>query len=104
MATRSALLIRTETGDWLSHYCHFDGYPEHMLPALASADPAAILRGGEIRQIHANGTVEAFEKPRAVFRLSLPVWPEWAAHVYVLTADGWVHAATPEELAAIVMA
>jgi len=26
----------TSTHDWFGRYCHWDGYPEHMIPALQS--------------------------------------------------------------------
>jgi hypothetical protein len=98
MTTRSAVFLPTEAGEWLRHYCHYDGYPEHMLPALAKADPTAILTAQELRQIHRDGTVAAFERPRAPERMAEPTWPDWAAHAYVLTATGWHHAATPDQL------
>lgn len=34
MSTRSVVAIPTANGGWKGRYVHFDGYPEHMLPAL----------------------------------------------------------------------
>ena len=70
-----------------------------MLPALAEADPAAIRAARELRQIHADGTVDGFPQPRSPERMAIPNWPSWADHAYVLTATGWRHAATPAALA-----
>jgi hypothetical protein len=99
MATRSAVFLQTDTGDWLRHYCHYDGYPDHMLPALAKADPAAIRAARELRQILADGTVDGFPQPRSPERMATPDWPEWAEHAYLLTGTGWRHTATPAALA-----
>ena len=35
MSTRAQIAIKTGPEEWAHVYCHFDGYPEHMLPALA---------------------------------------------------------------------
>ena len=89
MSTRSALFIQTEAGDWLQHYCHFDGYPRHMMAALAKADPDAILAAKELRQIFETGEVEGFPDPRAPEVRKAPTMPDWADHAYVLTSTGW---------------
>lgn len=34
MATRSAILIEEKDKTYTGIYCHWDGYPEHMLPIL----------------------------------------------------------------------
>ena len=98
MSTRAALFIQTDEGNWLEIYNHFDGYPSHMLPALAAADPAEIIAAGDIRMIHGNGTVEALSDPRAPKERLQPAMPEWAAHAYVLTATGWKHATGDNQL------
>jgi len=36
MATRSNIYVETEPGAYIGTYCHFDGYPGHMLPALTT--------------------------------------------------------------------
>lgn len=93
MSTRAAILIPSDEGDWLAIYSHYDGYPEHMLPALANADPDAIRTAREIRQLHPNGEIDAFTDPRTPARLAQPAIPEWAEHAYVLSPDGWKHIA-----------
>jgi hypothetical protein len=35
MSTRAQIAIQTGPDKWAHVYCHFDGYPAHMLPALA---------------------------------------------------------------------
>ena len=34
MATRSRIVIQTQESEWKSIYCHWDGYPDYMLPIL----------------------------------------------------------------------
>lgn len=98
MSTRSALFIQTEAGDWLQHYCHFDGYPRHLMAALAKADPDAILAAKELRQILETGEVEGFPRPRAPEARKAPAMPDWADHAYVLTCTGWKHAVSDRAL------
>ena len=35
MATRSNIYVETEPGAYIGTYCHYDGYPEHMLGILS---------------------------------------------------------------------
>lgn len=99
MSTRSALFIQTEDGDWLCHYCHYDGYPRHMEPALAKAKPEMILAAKELRAISETGAVDGFPSPRAPERMAQPEMPEWAEHAYLLTyPEGWRHATTTAAL------
>lgn len=100
MSTRAALFIQTDDGDWLEIYCHFDGYPRHMLPALAAHDPARIIEAGEIRSITPDD-IDAFDPPRPFRLTATPDFPGWASHAYVLTATGWRHAEGPATLRAI---
>jgi hypothetical protein len=88
MSTRALIAIPTPAGDWLHVYCHFDGYPNHMLPALAHHTPDAILAASEIRQIRAD-QIEAYASPRAPTRLSRPTLCEGISHLYAWnTEDG----------------
>lgn len=98
MATRAALFTQNDDGSWTLTYSHYDGYPGHMMPALAKADPQAILAAREIRQIHDDGRVEGFLNPRDPQTTVTPTMPEWADHAYVLTATGWKHAGSQEQL------
>lgn len=99
MSTRSALFIQNDDSSWTRIYCHYDGNPQHMLPALAKADPQQILDAKEIRQIHDDGTVEGFPVPRAPETMDEPAMPEWADHAYIMTyPNGWRHARTTDAL------
>lgn len=99
MSTHAAIFVQVEDGDWLRHYCHHDGYPEHMSGAIAKVDPQAILDAREIRGISPEGQVEAFEKPRSPDRQTRPAFPEWAQHAYVLTyPEGWKHVTDQSQL------
>lgn len=35
MSTRSIIAKPTEDGSWRGRYCHWDGYPSHMIPELS---------------------------------------------------------------------
>lgn len=98
MSTRSAILIQDQNGSWTIHYCQYDGYPSHMLPALAKTDPSEIIASKELRAIDAAGTCEGFDRPRCALKTDCPTMPEWADHAYVLTANGWQHAANRRAL------
>jgi hypothetical protein len=37
MSTRSTIGYETEDGDYVGVYCHFDGYPGHVIPVLANS-------------------------------------------------------------------
>ena len=58
MATRSTIGYETQDGNYVGVYCHYDGYPEHMGPALSAMLHADVvimvsrgLAGGGIRSI-----------------------------------------------------
>jgi hypothetical protein len=36
MSTHANIFVETEKDTFVGTYCHYDGYPEHMLPALSS--------------------------------------------------------------------
>lgn len=63
MSTRAQIAIQIGPNQWAQIYVHYDGYPSHMLPALAPWTPEDILAAKEIRQVRADG-IEAFERPR----------------------------------------
>jgi hypothetical protein len=86
MSTRALIAIPTPTGDWLHVYCHYDGYPSHMLPALAHHAPDAILAAKEIRQVCAD-QIEAFASPRAPTRHGRPTLLEGICHLYAWDPD-----------------
>ena len=98
MSTRAALFFHNDDATWTRVYSHYDGYPSHMQPALAKADPAAILAAREVRQITEDGKVEGFPDPRQPEQIASAEMPEWADHAYVLTATGWQHAANQQQM------
>jgi hypothetical protein len=58
MATRSTIGYETQNGDYVAVYCHYDGYPRHMGPALSAMLHADVvimvskgLAGGGIRTV-----------------------------------------------------
>ena len=104
MATRAALFTQNDDGSWLQTYVHYDGYPTHMQPALAKADPEAIRAQGFIRQIREDGTLDIFHDGRAPSWSRDPEMPSWADHAYVLTATGWRHVRYQTELDAVTAA
>jgi hypothetical protein len=59
MATRSTIGYETQDGDYVGVYCHYDGFPSHMGPALSAMLHADVvimvskgLAGGGIRNVH----------------------------------------------------
>lgn len=56
MATRSAIIRKTEEGTFEGIYCHFDGYPDHHAPILLNhyTDPEkvkALIALGQISEL-----------------------------------------------------
>ena len=45
MSTRAQIAIQIGPDEWAQIYVHYDGYPEHMLPALAPLDARGHPRG-----------------------------------------------------------
>ena len=87
MSTRAQIAIQTGPEEWAHVYTHYDGYPSHMLPALARWMPEDILAAREIRQVRAD-KIEAFETPR-----DPPVLPRPTCqfcHLYVWQDGAWV--------------
>jgi len=91
MSTRVQIAIQTGPEEWAHVYVHYDGYLEHMLPALAAWTPEDILAAQEIRQVSAEA-LDCFDPPRPPRFLSRPtcelshlyvwkdgVWTEWRA-------------------------
>ncbi|MCC5993830.1 MAG: hypothetical protein JJT99_15055 [Rhodobacteraceae bacterium] len=87
MSTRAQIAIEIEPGKWAHIYCHYDGYPSHMLPALAPWTPEDILAAKEIRQVRAS-EIEAFEKPRDPTILLRPT--RQFCHLYLWLGGAWV--------------
>lgn len=86
MSTRAQIAIQIGPEEWAHVYTHFDGYPSHMLPALAAWTPEEILAAREIRQVTAE-TLDCFDPPRAP-----EIYPEPRrdfCHTYVFTQGCW---------------
>ena len=87
MSTRAQIAIQIGPEEWAHIYTHFDGYPEHMLPALAAWTPEYIFAVREIRQVTAEA-LDCFDPPRAPI-----VYPEPRcdfSHSYVFAQSGWI--------------
>jgi hypothetical protein len=87
MSTRAQIAIEVRPEEWAHTYVHYDGYPSHMLPALAGWTPEDILNAREIRQVTADG-IEAFERPRDPVILQRPTCQ--FCHLYVWQDGGWI--------------
>jgi hypothetical protein len=87
MSTRAQIAIQTGPNVWAHVYCHFDGYPSHMLPALARWTPEDILAAREIRHV-SNDALDCYVPPRGPV-----IHPEPRCdfcHTYVFAQGRWV--------------
>ena len=89
MSTRAQIAIQTGPEEWAHVYVHYDGYPEHMLPALAAWAPEDILAAREIRQVSAE-TLGCFDPPRAP--VVLPRATRAFGYLYVWHDGAWAEA------------
>ena len=87
MSTRAQIAIQIGPDEWAHTYVHYDGYPSHMLPALAPWTPEDILAAREIRQVRA-AEIEAFDNPRDPTILPRPT--RQFCHLYLWLAGEWV--------------
>jgi hypothetical protein len=87
MSTRAQIAIQIGLEEWAHVYTHYDGYPSHMLPALAPWTPEDILAAKEIRQVRAS-EVEAFDTPRDPIILPRPT--RQFCHLYLWLGGAWV--------------
>ena len=87
MSTRAQIAIQIGPDEWAHVYVHYDGYPAHMLPALARWKPEDILAAREIRQV----TSEALDcvSPPCGPRI-LPRPTREFAHLYMWIGCQWV--------------
>ena len=86
MSTRAQIAIQTGPEEWAHVYVHYDGYPEHMLPALAVWAPDDILAAREIRQVSAEA-LDCFNLPRQPRHLPQPTCE--LSHLYVWQGGAW---------------
>jgi hypothetical protein len=94
MSTRAQIAIQIGAEEWVHVYCHYDGYPSHMLPALTRWTPDDILAAREVRQVRAN-EIEGFENPH-----DPPIFPHPTCefcHLYVWQDGMWVEI-TPDTI------
>ena len=87
MSTRAQIAIQIGPDDWAHTYVHYDGYPSHMLPALAPWTPEDILSAKEIRQVRADG-IEAFDNPHDPILLPRPT--RQFCHLYLWLGGMWI--------------
>ena len=80
MSTRAQIAIQISPEEWAHVYVHFDGYPAHMLPALARWKPEDILAAIEIRQVTSEA-LDCFNPPRPTREF---------AHLYMWIGCQWV--------------
>ena len=92
MSTRAQIAIQTGPDQWAHVYTHYDGYPNHMLTALAHWTPEDILAAKEIRQVRADA-IDCFDPPREPLNLARPTCQ--FCHLFVWQDGVWVDR-TPE--------
>lgn len=91
MATRSNIALKLDNGQYMQAYCHYDGYPEHMTPALAhftTQEQVAELVSKDIRCISSEtGVYEHFSDAEDSFIQDRPSLDE--EYLYVFEEDRW---------------
>jgi len=87
MSTRAQIAIQIGPDEWAHVYVHFDGYPAHMLPALARWKPEDILAAREIRQVTSEA-LDCFSPPCDPRILPRPT--REFAHLYMWIGCQWV--------------
>jgi hypothetical protein len=86
MSTRAQIAIQTGPEEWAHVYVHYDGYPAHMLPALAAWTPEDILAAREIRQVSTEA-LDCFNPPRPPRILPRPTCE--LSHLYLWQDGAW---------------
>ena len=87
MSTRAQIAIQIGPEEWAHTYVHYDGYPAHMLPALARWTPDDILAAKDIRQVRKDA-IDSFDPPRDPIILPHPT--RELCHLYVWLGGLWV--------------
>ena len=86
MSTRAQIAIQTGPQTWAHVYAHWDGYPAHMLPALAAWAPEDILAARELRQVKPD-SLGPFDPPRPPQMHPRPT--QEFDHLYVWQDSRW---------------
>ncbi len=94
MSTRAQIAVQIGPEKWAQIYVHYDGYPSHMLPALAPWTPEDILAAREIRQVTPD-KLDCFDRPRAPRILPRPTCE--LSHLYLWRNGAWVDATDHSE-------
>jgi len=81
------------SGEGGNHSIHYDGYPAHMLPALAAWTPEDIVAARELRQVRSDA-LECLDPPRPAQVFAAPTCQ--FAHLYLWKDGEWVDA-TPRD-------
>ena len=87
MSTRAQIAIQIGPEKWAHIYTHYDGYPSHMLPALATWTPEDILAVKELRQVRADA-LDCFVPPRDPVILPRPTCQ--FCHLYAWQDGAWI--------------
>ncbi len=92
MSTHSAIGYEQEDGSFIGVYCHYDGYPDHMVPNLKRMFHADVvimvneaLRRGGIRSIGYKCSYDTLEGKGTSPILK---WPSQLEYSYVKLRDG----------------
>ena len=111
MATRSTIGYETQDGNYVGVYCHYDGYPEHMGPALSAMLHADVvimvsrgLASGGIRSIFSpddEGRHRGYETFNERPRDAVMAWPRrdeeyayrklWDGSLEYIDSTGYVY-------------
>ena len=111
MATRSTIGYETQDGNYIGVYCHYDGYPDHMGPALSAMLHADVvimvsrgLAGGGIRSIFSpddEGRHRGYELFNERPRDAVMAWPRrdeeyayrklWDGSLEYIDSTGYVY-------------
>ena len=97
MSTHSAIGYEQGDGSFFGVYCHYDGYPDHMVPCLKRMFHADVvimvneaLKGGGILSIEPGGGYDTFERRglRSADVAPILEWPSQLEYSYVKLRDG----------------
>lgn len=99
VGTRSNIYVETEPGTYLGTYCHYDGYPKHMIPTLSAMSKDELLghilmsmTHGGIRILDGQGATEYLDDANCdAVVMTSPSISDWGAeYVYIKLHDGGV--------------